>query len=229
MVLEYFRPLAVQLTLRRRRDAIELADKILEGLRDDREVREQALGGRSLVRVGLKKGVDDFFEINGDLVSLNRGVSPRNDELLKPLRVGRLEWQLESDHLVQNDAERPHVGLARVGLRHPNLGRHEVRRAQAARRHVAADVEFAALLRQTKVADFDEPQAGQQDVRRFQVAVDDVVPMQIFHGQEKLDEEEEDGIFEEESFRSSSSSSALVLLRRNRLPSSRNRISVGCV
>jgi len=99
--------------------------------------------------------------------------------------VAALEWQTQAAQLIQNDAEAPNVDLLRVGLVLDDLGREVVGRADLRLEILIRDRKHA---RDPEVAQLYEALLGEEDVRWLDVAVDDLVLMQVEHGQKQLDE-----------------------------------------
>lgn len=108
----------------------------------------------------------------------------RVDDLVKLFGRACIKRQLEREQLVQQNARTPHVGARRV-LRAPleDLGRAEVGRAEArvGARHVVVE-----LLREAEVGELDQLALRDQDVGRLDVAVHDVVPVQILKAEHDL-------------------------------------------
>ena len=79
-------------------------------------------------------------------------------------RVPR-ERPRQHHHLEKHDADGPDVGLLREVFASPHLGSKVVR-------GVAVQNRFLVVLREPKVADLDEPITREEDVGRFDVAVE---------------------------------------------------------
>ena len=98
------------------------------------------------------------------------------------LAVGVVERRQSVDHLVDQDAQRPPVHALPVRHFPQDFRRQILRRAAQRLRRVALHV----LLRQAEVRDADVPLRVQKEVLRLQVAIDDVVLMQMGDAQHDL-------------------------------------------
>eukprot|EP00760_Papus_ankaliazontas_P039570 PhM_4_TR9646/c0_g1_i1/m.72742 len=102
-------------------------------------------------------------------------------QLLEGLRRPRL---LERHQLVGDDASREEIGLVVVRLLPELLGRQVVRGAAQGLRHVERVRE---LLREAEVAELRDAAARDEDVRRLEVAVEDVVRVHVAQREQDLD------------------------------------------
>ncbi len=124
------------------------------------------------------------------------------------------EGVLQLEDLVENAAEREHVRLLRVepaleaadrlvavlraeaGDAHvEGLGGHVVGRAEGGDGDVVVDVGLAVVLREAEVGDLDDPLLRDEDVLRLEVAVQDVVAVEVLDGEHDLHEESEREFF----------------------------------
>src|ERR1043166_6024834 len=138
--------------------------------------------------------MDDEVEPGHDddaaLAQVDRIVAQHRAQRLH--RRGRMECALAAEHLVEDAAEGEDVG-ARVDLLAAQLLRRDVadrahdhagpRRADERRRLVveAEDVSRGVHLRQAEVEDLHAPRAGEVDVLRLEVAVDDAAVVRSGH------------------------------------------------
>lgn len=104
------------------------------------------------------------------------------DAVVHHLAVGVVERRQPVDHLVDQDAQRPPVHALPVRHLPQDLGRQVLGRAAQRLRRVALHV----LLRQAEVRDADVALGVQEEVLGLQVAVDDVVLMQMGDAQHDL-------------------------------------------
>ena len=104
------------------------------------------------------------------------------DAVVHHLAVGVVERRQSVDHLVDQDAQRPPVHALPVRHFPQDFRRQILRRAAQRLRRVALHV----LLREAEVRDADVPLGVQKEVLRLQVAIDDVVLMQMGDAQHDL-------------------------------------------
>ena len=158
------------------------ADRVLDvpplERRDQRLAERPGVGVARLGRLG-QRALDDRAEVVGDRRPLER-----------PPAGAR---QLAGDDPVEDHAERVDVGLRPDGVeRLPLLGGHEGPRAEghrlARRAGVLGDllVHRRAHRGDAEVADLHLPGAGDEDVRRLDVAVDDAVAVGVGEAPRRL-------------------------------------------
>lgn len=135
------------------------------------------LGSSARLDVDAQADAEESLELLGELLGLLEARGAVGGDEVEGLEgllveVGRLGL----DHLDGHDAQRPDVDFAAVLLLLDDFGRHPVGRAD----HGGA---LGALLRQfgaeAEVGDFHVAARGEQDVVRFDVAVDDVLGVQM--------------------------------------------------
>ena len=115
------------------------------------------------------------------LAQLLRLLEPRRSvRRNQPQRLERLFVQIRRlgfDHLNGHDAEGPDVDLGAVFLLLDDLGRHPVGGAD----HCGAfGLLLGELCAEAKVCDFDGAERGEENVVGFDVAVDNVLEVQVF-------------------------------------------------
>ena len=101
------------------------------------------------------------------------------------LQAVRLKWELECTHSIEDDAQRPDVGLERVRRGLVDLRRHVVRRAHL--RHSRMQGVFH-LLDAAEVTELDRPILAEEGVLSFDVAVQQMVLVHQFDDQADLGE-----------------------------------------
>ena len=113
-----------------------------------------------------------------------------------------IERRLKSCHFVEKTPKTPDIGLVAVGLAAADLGGEVVRGAdrrggqvqrvrQPLGEYSLTNI-FAANLRNPEVADLDEALGGEEDVLGLEVAVEDVLLVDVLQREGDLDEPGQD-------------------------------------
>lgn len=154
-----------------RREAGERAGALEEG------VLEQLVGRGTALDVGTETDGEEGLEVLAErLWLLERGRAVGGNQIERLERLFVEVRRLVLDHLDGHDAETPDVDLGAVLFLLDDLGRHPVGRADHGGALVALLGQFGA---EAEVGDFDGAARGEEHVVGFDVAVDDVLAVQV--------------------------------------------------
>eukprot|EP00760_Papus_ankaliazontas_P005125 PhM_4_TR12404/c0_g1_i1/m.98955 len=175
-----------------RRDAAVALDNVVERLQalphvlDLEDVRD----ARALLGVDDEDGLDELRH-GGGVVRRDRRDLLRQHLLHQLLHAVRSVRPPQRQQLVQDDAQRPHVGLLAVLLVLPQLRRQVERRAQE---RVADGLGhgLVVLVREAEVAERDHTGGADKHVRGLEVAVEHTVLVHVVEGHAQLQEHEAD-------------------------------------
>ena len=106
----------------------------------------------------------------------------REDSMVHQLAIGVVERRQPIDHLVDQDPQRPPVHALAVGHLPQDLGSQVLRRSAERLRRVSLHV----LLGETEVGDADVALGVQKEVLRLEVAVHNVVLVEMRDAQHDL-------------------------------------------
>src|SRR3989338_4697849 len=107
---------------------------------------------------------------------------------------------IRGQKLEEENAETPHVGFLRVLLPGGHLAAHVERRSLQLLVDVLVHV-MVELPRGAEVGELGEVGLGDEDVLGFDVAVEDVVAVEILDGEKDLDEDVQSGVDAEDAWR----------------------------
>ena len=160
-------------------------------LRND-GVLQKLLGGGALAGIELEHQLDDGREIRRVALWKGRILASHHLVAQRPFCL-RQERMLQRRQLVEEHAQRPDVAAFVILLVLPQLRRHVVGSANLGVRHAVL-----GALCNTEVADLDRSWPRDEDVRSFDVAVQDIGCVQVLEPLADLDKEGPDQVLREQ-------------------------------
>ena len=136
-------------------------------------------------RIGLEQVVDEILGLDADLVA-RYGVLVLLDLGVGVLETRGLKGRLADQQRVEYAAERPHVHLVRVALLVEHLGRDIVGRAAQGLLALALEVHLGG---EAEVADLELHVVVEEQVAELEIAMDDLVVVQVLAGEHNLTHE----------------------------------------
>lgn len=137
----------------------------------------ELLGGGATLDIDTEADAQERLELLGQLLGLLEARGAVGGDQVQSLEGLLVEVRrLGLDHFDRHDAEGPDVDFAAVLLLLDDLGRHPVGRADHGGAFGALLGEFGA---EAEVGDFDCASRGEEDVVGFDVAVDDVLAVEV--------------------------------------------------
>ena len=134
-------------------------------------------GGGAILDVDSQALTEEDFELAAELVgALECRGAVGGDQEKSFQRLFIEIRRLGLNHLDSHDTERPHVNFAAIFLLLDDFGGHPVGRPDHGGALVALFGQFGA---EAEVGDFDGAAGGEKDVVGFDVAVDDVLAVQV--------------------------------------------------